>query len=103
MERISGYDRRNAGGFPYYFLSYEPCPQPFQRNGKKGIPDGDPLDNSRRLRRIRDKKEAVKEVSGQIKKLLGLPVLFICIPEADWKGRFSSRLTERAICRRRNF
>ena len=28
------------------------------------------LDNSRRLRRIRDKKEAVKEVSGQIKKLL---------------------------------
>ena len=30
-------------GFPYYFLSYEPCPQPFQRNGKKGIPDGDPF------------------------------------------------------------
>ena len=46
------------------------------------------LDNSRRLRRIRDKKEAVKEVSGQIKKLLGLPVLFYLYSGGGLEGPF---------------
>ena len=46
------------------------------------------LDNSRRLRRVREKKEVVKEVSGQIKKMLGLPVLFYLYSDGGLEGPY---------------